>query len=117
MMLKGDCLFCRIIKKEIPAKIVFEDTNVLAFEDIRPQAPVHIIIIPKRHIERLSDLTDGDGKAAADLVLAAKNIARQKNVHDSGYRVVINCDKDGGQAVFHLHLHLLGGRALAWPPG
>jgi len=111
------CLFCRIIKKEIPAKIVFEDDKILAFEDIKPQAPVHILLIPKRHIGKVSDLTEADARMAGELILAAKKIAGERGVGGSGYRIVLNCDKDAGQEVFHLHLHLLGGRKFSWPPG
>lgn len=116
-MPKTDCLFCKIVKKEIPAKTVFEDNKILAFEDIKPQAPVHIIIIPKYHIDKISDLKDENIHLIGSLVLAAKNIAKEKKVEGSGYRIVMNCSKDAGQAVFHLHLHLLGGRPMAWPPG
>ena len=114
---KKDCLFCKLIRKEIPAKIVFEDNKMLAFEDIKPQAPVHILIIPKLHIEKTSDLTEADMHMIGDLVLAAKSLAKEKAVEGSGYRIVMNCDKDAGQEVFHLHLHLLGGRKFTWPPG
>ena len=112
-----DCIFCKIIKKEIPAKTVFEDNKVLAFEDVKPQAPVHIVIIPKAHIERLSDINEGHAATMGRLITAANTIAKEKKIAPSGYRVVINCGKDAGQAVPHLHLHLLGGRAFGWPPG
>ncbi len=114
---KKDCLFCKIIRKEIPAKIVFEDNKILAFEDIKPQAPVHILIIPKFHIEKTSDLTEANIDMMGDLVLTAKRIAKEKAVEAKGYRIVMNCDKDAGQEVFHLHMHLLGGRKFTWPPG
>ena len=114
---KKDCLFCKLIRKEIPAKIVFEDNKILAFEDIKPQAPVHILIIPKFHVEKTSDLTEANMHMIGDLVLAAKRIAKEKGVEESGYRIVINCNRDAGQEVFHLHLHLLGGRKFTWPPG
>lgn len=116
-MSKDDCVFCRIAKKSIPSKLVFEDDDILAFEDINPQAPVHIVVISKAHVERVSELSDKDALLAGKMVMAAKKIAKQRGVEGSGYRIVINCNKDGGQAVFHLHLHLLGGRAMAWPPG
>lgn len=116
-MSDNNCIFCRIIKKEIPAKIIFEDEQVLAFEDMRPQAPVHIMVIPKAHIEKVSDIKESDAPLIGRLVLTAKNIARDKKIQDSGYRVVMNCNKDAGQEVFHLHLHLLGGRKFKWPPG
>ncbi len=114
---EADCVFCRIVRREIPSKIVFEDSRVLAFEDINPKAPVHILVIPKRHIGKTSDLTEANIHIAGELVLAAKNIARERGVEDSGYRIVLNCNKDAGQEVFHLHLHLLGGRKFSWPPG
>lgn len=114
-MKDSNCIFCKIISKEVPSKIVFENSGTIAFEDVKPQAPVHIIIVPKLHVEKLCDVKDA--KLVGDLVMAANAIAREKNISESGYRVVINCNKDAGQAVFHLHLHLLGGRAMKWPPG
>lgn len=116
-MEKKSCVFCKIVKKEIPAKIVFEDNNVLAFEDINPQAPVHIVIIPKVHIDKLSDIKEENTAMMGRLILAANEIAKEKKLLESGYRVVINCGRDAGQAVLHLHLHLLGARAMTWPPG
>ncbi len=114
---EGGCIFCKIAKKEIPSRIVFEDSRILAFEDLRPQAPVHILIIPKHHIEKIADIEEDDLGLIGDLVLAARNIAKEKGVDRSGYRIVINCNKDAGQEVLHLHLHLLGGRKFTWPPG
>jgi len=114
---KEDCIFCRIVKKEIPAKIVYEDNKVLAFEDAKPQAPLHVLIIPKYHVDRISDLSEESAHIISRMIVAANMIAEEKNVRDSGYRIVINCNKDAGQAVFHLHLHLLAGRSLGWPPG
>lgn len=111
------CIFCKIIKKDIPSEIVFEDSEVLAFKDLKPQAPVHILIIPKCHIEKVSDLNEKNVDLVGNLILAAKNIAREKGVEESGYRIIINCNKDAGQEVFHLHAHLLGGRKFSWPPG
>ena len=116
-MASGDCVFCRIAKKEIPAALVFEDDEIIAFEDMRPQAPVHIVLIPKRHIARTSDLAAADGPLAGRLILAAKRVAARKGVDGSGYRLVMNCNAGAGQEVFHLHLHLLGGRKFSWPPG
>ncbi len=113
----ADCLFCKIAAKEIPAKIVYEDTEVLAFHDIRPMAPVHVQIIPKRHIARVSDLTKETGGVAEMLVLTANRLAAELGVAEPGYRLVINCNAAAGQSVYHLHLHLLGGRAMGWPPG
>jgi len=111
------CIFCKIINREIPAKIEFENAEIMAFEDIRPQAPVHIMVIPKKHIEKVADLDEKDSALAGRLILTAKDIAHKKGVETSGYRIVFNCNKDAGQEVFHLHLHLLGGRKFSWPPG
>ncbi len=116
-MAKEACIFCRIAKKEIPAKIVFEDNKILAFEDLRPQAPVHCLIIPKEHIAKVSDLGEEKAQIIGDLIITARDIAKEKGVEGSGYRIVINCNRDAGQDVFHLHLHLLGGRRFSWPPG
>ncbi len=112
-----DCIFCKIVQKEIPAKIAFEDADVLAFHDIRPMAPVHLQIIPKRHVARVSELNEETAPVAAQLVLTANRLASQMGVAEPGYRLVINCNAAAGQSVYHLHLHLLGGRALSWPPG
>ena len=116
-MENNPCIFCKIIKKEIPAKIVFEDNNVLAFEDISPQAPVHILIVPKTHIEKLSDISEESAAIIGKLTLTANALADKTKIDSSGYRVVVNCGHDAGQAVSHLHMHLLGGRPMGWPPG
>ena len=116
-MSKDNCLFCRIVKGEIPSKVVMDTMDILAFEDVNPQAPVHILIVPKRHIEKVSDLKDTDAEMAGKLLLAANQLARENGIQESGYRIIFNCNKDAGQAVFHLHLHLLGGRKFSWPPG
>jgi histidine triad (HIT) family protein len=113
----ADCLFCRIIRREIPGKIVFEDDEVLAFEDINPQAPTHILIIPKRHVESLNELDAGDDGIVGTMVRRAAAIAKDRGIAGSGYRTVFNTNRDAGQTVFHIHLHLLGGRSMAWPPG
>jgi histidine triad (HIT) family protein len=110
-----DCLFCRIVRKEIPAKLVYESDDYLAFRDINPQAPVHVLVIPRAHVVSLNDATDA--AAIGGLALAAAQIAKSEGIADSGYRVVFNTNRNGGQTVFHLHLHLLGGRSMAWPPG
>lgn len=115
--MEKNCIFCKIINKEISSDIVYSDKDVVAFNDINPQAPVHIIIIPRRHIERISDITEQDARVIGRLVFTAKKLAQDKNISDSGYRLVFNCNSDAGQAVFHIHLHLLGGRKLLWPPG
>jgi len=109
-------IFKRIIDREIPAKIVYEDQQCLAFEDVNPQAPVHILIIPKREIASLDDLGEGDAALAGHLLVVAKKLAADRNL-TGGYRIVANCGPDAGQSVAHLHFHLLGGRGLAWPPG
>jgi len=113
----GDCIFCKIVAGEIPSDIVFQDDVCLAFRDINPGAPVHILIIPKEHIATLNDLTPEQESTVGHILLAAKKIAGQLGVDASGYRVVANCNSDGGQVVFHIHFHLLGGRKLSWPPG
>jgi histidine triad (HIT) family protein len=110
-------IFDKIIAREIPADIVFEDEHVLAFRDINPQAPVHVLFIPKRAIATLNDLSEGDEVVVGRLAMAAAAYARREGFAQDGYRVVMNCNRDGGQTVFHIHLHLLGGRPLAWPPG
>lgn len=116
-MTKSDCLFCKIIKREIPANLVFEDKEVLAFRDVNPQAPVHILIIPKEHISRVSELDAKAVRLLSPLFLAANQIAQKEKIIESGYRLVINCNAGAGQSVFHIHLHLLGGRLFNWPPG
>lgn len=116
-MLEKDCLFCKIIRKEIPSEIVHEDEDCLGFEDISPQAPIHELFIPKIHIATVNDV-DADGAALlGKLMVAARDRAAALGIADAGYRLAMNCNQDGGQAVFHIHLHLLGGRALGWPPG
>lgn len=113
----SSCLFCNIADGKIPCDEVYSDENFLAFRDIQPQAPTHILVIPKRHIGSLAGLQTGDNVVMGDLIMAAKNIASGEGLDNSGYRFVINCGDDGGQTVGHIHLHILGGRALAWPPG
>ncbi len=115
--MKDDCIFCRIKDKKIPASIVYEDESVIAFKDIKPKAPVHIVIIPKRHIERVSELESDDSELISRMMLAAVKIADDNGLAGPGYRFVINCNKDAGQEVFHLHMHILGGRKMGWPPG
>lgn len=110
-------LFMKIIQREIPADIVYETERVLAFRDINPQAPTHILIIPKTHIRTINDLEPEHAESVGELFLAAKAIAAQQGLAEDGYRVVMNCGESAGQSVFHIHLHLLGGRALGWPPG
>ena len=110
-------LFDKIISREIPADIVFEDEHVLAFRDIHPQAPVHVLFIPKQPVATLNDLAPGEEAVVGRLALAAAAYAKREGFAQDGYRVVMNCNRDGGQTVFHIHLHLLAGRALQWPPG
>ena len=115
--MKDGCIFCSIAGKKIPASIVYEDEGVIAFNDIKPEAPVHIIIIPKKHIERVSELEKNDSELISRMVLAAVKIADNNSLAGPGYRLVINCNEDAGQEVFHLHMHILGGRKMGWPPG
>ncbi len=112
----GDCLFCKIAKKEINSMVVFEDDEILAFRDIDPKAPVHILFIPKRHIDSAAALTQEDATLLGKLFSAVAEVAKQEGLA-SGFRIVSNVGEDGGQTVGHLHFHLLGGRALGWPPG
>ncbi|MEP7728376.1 histidine triad nucleotide-binding protein [Marinomonas primoryensis] len=112
-----DCLFCKIVSGDIPANILYEDDDVIAFEDIMPQAPSHFLVIPKRHISTLNDLTDDDAPVVGKLQITAAKIAKQKGISDAGYRVVMNCNEMGGQTVYHIHMHVLGGRVMTWPPG
>ena len=111
------CIFCRIVDGTIPANIIYQDDRALAFLDINPQAPLHALIIPKRHVQSIHESTSSDGELLAHLLLICKEIATQKGLGESGYRVVTNVGPDAGQSVFHLHLHVLGGRHLSWPPG
>lgn len=110
-----DCLFCKMVNGDIKPDVVFEDDNTLAFNDLSPQAPVHILIIPKRHISTLNDLDDAD--TAGQLLQTAVTLAKQLGFADDGYRTVFNCNQHGGQSVYHLHLHLLAGRQMTWPAG
>lgn len=112
-----DCLFCKIAKREIPSKIIYEDELSLAFEDINPQAPVHTLIIPKKHISKLLELKTEDHSLIGHLFQVANKIASEKGIAERGFRVVANCNPESGQTIYHIHLHLLGGRAMHWPPG
>lgn len=112
-----DCLFCKIIKREIPADIVYEDDEVLAFNDINPQAPTHILIIPKKHIATLNDIEEPDLAMIGRLQYTAAQLAREGGFAEDGYRVVMNCNEMGGQTVYHIHMHLMGGREFTWPAG
>ncbi len=113
----SDCLFCKIVAGEIPAELLYEDDHVVAFKDINPQAPMHHLIIPKKHISTINDLTINDEALIGKMYLAAKALAEKEGVEDDGYRTVMNCGESGGQTVFHIHLHVLAGRNMQWPPG
>ena len=113
----SDCIFCKIVEGTIPAKKVHESDDLIAFEDVNPVAPVHILIVPKKHIETINEVSDSDVELVGRLTLCAKKIASEKKLADDGYRTVMNCMEGAGQSVFHIHMHLIGGRTLLWPPG
>ena len=113
----ADCLFCKIIAREIPASIVYEDDRVLAFTDINPQAPTHLLVVPKQHIASLNDLSADDDQSVGEVVRRAAAIAKERGISAGGFRTVFNTNRDAGQTVFHIHLHLLAGRPMMWPPG
>ncbi|MBV9576219.1 MAG: histidine triad nucleotide-binding protein [Gammaproteobacteria bacterium] len=112
-----DCLFCKIAKGEIPANIIYQNDYVVAFDDIHPQAPQHKIIIPRKHIATLNDLQEEDNLLIATMIKSAAQLAKELDIAADGYRLVTNCNAKGGQTVYHLHLHLLGGKQMTWPPG
>jgi len=112
-----DCIFCKIINKEIPAELVFEDEHIVAFNDINPQAPIHILLIPKEHYVSLNEIPEDKKSVLSHILLKARQIALEKGVDKRGYRIVLNTARDSGQEVFHIHFHLLGGRRMHWPPG
>jgi histidine triad (HIT) family protein len=112
-----DCLFCKIFRKEIPAKEVYRDDEIVAFEDIRPVAPTHVLVIPKEHIASVHELTDAHASMLGKMIAVANRIADERRIDREGYRLVMNKGPQAGQSVYHLHLHLLGGRAMGWPPG
>ncbi len=113
----SDCIFCKIAEKKIPSKIVHEDDKAVAFDDVNPQAPTHVLVIPKRHVASLAELNEADTGLLAHLMMTGSKVAKQKGIADGGYRIVVNTGRNGGQTVFHLHLHVLGGRPMHWPPG
>ena len=113
----ADCLFCKIVAGQIPGSIVFQNEHVVAFRDITPRAPTHVLIVPRRHIATLNDLTPEDDALVGEVVRAAAAVAKEQGLADRGYRTVFNCNAEAGQTVFHIHLHLLGGRPMTWPPG
>ena len=113
----SECLFCRIVRGEVPATIVHEAETLVAFEDISPRAPTHILIVPRRHVATINDLAPSDKSLVGEMIWRSAAIAKERGIANSGYRTVFNCNRGAGQTVFHIHLHLLGGRPLAWPPG
>ena len=113
----AECLFCKIVAGDIPGAIVYQDDQVVAFKDINPQAPMHVLIVPRRHIATLNDLAASDDGLVGDMVRRAAALAAERGYADGGYLTVFNCNADAGQTVFHIHLHVLGGRRLSWPPG
>ena len=113
----SDCIFCKIGRKEIPSRIAYEDRQVVAFEDVNPQAPTHTLIIPKEHFATLNDISQEEEALLGHLMLVATRLAKEKGLQEEGYRLVANCMEGAGQSVFHIHLHLLGGRKFSWPPG
>jgi len=113
----SNCIFCRIASGEIPATLVYEDDHVVGFRDLNPQAPTHVLVVPRRHIATLNDIADGDAEVVGRMYLAAKAVAAADGIAERGYRTVFNCNADAGQTVFHLHLHVLGGRVMDWTPG
>lgn len=112
-----DCLFCKMVSGEIEPDLVYEDDEVVAFRDINPQAPTHVLVVPREHIATLNDLQPRHAELVGRMFLAAKEVARKEGIEQRGYRTVINCNREAGQSVFHIHLHVLGGRAMGWPPG
>ena len=113
----SDCLFCKIIAREIPAGILYEDERLVVIQDINPQAPLHALILPRRHVATLNELTAADDQLVGEMVRRAALLARERGFHERGYRTVLNCNREAGQTVFHIHLHLLAGRSQSWPPG
>ena len=113
----SDCLFCKIVSGEIPCDKIYENDKLIAFRDIDPKAPTHILVIPKKHIRSINELETSDQNLAGEILLAAKEIARIENIESSGYRTIFNTNNDGGQTVYHIHMHVMGGRQLHWPPG
>jgi histidine triad (HIT) family protein len=112
-----ECIFCNIVNKEIPAKVVYEDDKIIAFDDINPQAPVHVLLIPKEHYTSLNDISEENKDLLGHILFKARQVAQKKGVKESGYRIVLNTARDSGQDVFHIHFHVLGGRRMTWPPG
>lgn len=113
----SECLFCKLVSGEISSDIVYENDEVIAFRDQNPQAPTHVLVIPRKHISTVNDLTAEDNNVVGEMLLAAKAVAAQDGIAEDGYRLIMNCNKGAGQTVFHIHLHVLGGRVMNWPPG
>ena len=113
----AECLFCRIVSKKVPAKFIYEDERIMAFEDINPQAPVHALVIPKKHISTTLDIEDEDNELIGHLFQTAGKIAKEKGIAERGFRLVVNTNQEAGQTVYHVHIHILGGRHMHWPPG
>jgi histidine triad (HIT) family protein len=112
-----DCIFCKIVNKEINSEIVFENENIIGFNDINPVAPYHVLFVPKKHIDKISNVESSDINLLGELIFQAKEYAKKLGIDESGFRLVLNTGKNAGQAVFHIHLHLIGGRMMSWPPG
>ena len=112
-----DCLFCKIREGEIPCDKVYENDDIIAFRDVNPQAPTHVLIVPRKHIATVNDLEEDDKDVVGNMLLAAKKIAADEGIAEDGYRLVLNCNSKAGQTVFHIHMHLIGGRVMTWPPG
>jgi histidine triad (HIT) family protein len=115
--MSDECIFCKIVSGDLPANVVYRDDDVVAFEDIKPVAPTHLLIIPTKHIPSIRELDDEDSEVLSNLVRAAKHLAKERDIHEQGFRLNINAGPNGGQTVYHLHLHLIGGRFMTWPPG
>jgi len=115
--MSAECVFCRILAKKTPAKILYEDELVAAIQDINPQAPVHVLVIPRKHIPTVLDIGEGDNALVGHMFRVAGRLAGEKGIAERGFRAVMNCNREAGQTVFHIHLHVLGGRPMGWPPG
>ncbi len=113
----NECIFCEIIAKRVPAEFVYEDDEIVAFKDINPQAPIHILVVPRKHKATLLELEPEDAELVGKLILVANEVAKKFKVHERGFRLVFNCNREAGQSIYHVHLHLLGGRIMMWPPG
>lgn len=113
----SDCIFCKIAEKKIPSTIVHEDDKAVAFDDVNPQAPTHVLVIPRKHVASIAELNEADSGLLGHLMLTGSKVAKQKGIAEGGYRLVVNTGRNGGQTVFHLHVHVLGGRPMHWPPG